>query len=117
MSAFCVFGVTYDACVKQVQKKLVPEVKEAGKPTRSMTPEEYAAAVAEKAEALFIKCKAKQVSPAFDAPQFASEWAEIAKRSKARALRIMRKGEKVDDKGAPVIRNGKPVITWVPHAQ
>lgn len=115
MSAFCVFGVTYDACVRQVQKKLEPHIKE-GKTTRPMTREEYEAAVKEKAEALFEKVRAKQVSPAFDAPQFANEWLSIANRSKARSLSIMRKGEKVDEKGAPVLRNGKPVIGWIPYA-
>lgn len=30
MSAFCVFGVTYDACVKQAKKKVAPYIKEEG---------------------------------------------------------------------------------------
>jgi hypothetical protein len=114
MTAFCVFGVTYDSCVKQVQKKLEPHVKE-GKTTRTMTREEYECAVKEKADALFEKMKARQVSPAFDAPQFANEWLAIANRSRARALLVMRKGEKVDEKGAPVLRNGRPVIGWIPY--
>jgi hypothetical protein len=28
---------------------------------------------------------------------------------------VMRKGEKVDEKGAPVLRNGRPVIGWIPY--
>jgi hypothetical protein len=116
MSAFCVFGVTYDACVEQAKKKVEPYIKEQGKPTRAMTPEEYAGAVREKADALFESAREKQISPAFDAPQFADDWIAIANRSKARALKIMRKGQKVNDKGAPILRNGKPVIGWIPYA-
>lgn len=114
MSAFCVYGVTYDSCKKQAQKKLSPHVID-GKTTRMMTAEEYAAAIEEMATALFIKSKAKQVSPAFDAPQFAKEWIDVAQRTKARALKVMRKGERTNAKGAPILKNGKPVIGWIPY--
>jgi hypothetical protein len=115
MSAFCVFGITLDQCKKAAAKK-VSTWDDKKKQPISMA--EWSEKVDALALELFEKAsRAKQISPAFDAPQFASDWISVADKTvKARSMKIMRRGKKVDEKGAPVLRKGKPVIGWIPHA-
>lgn len=115
MSAFCVFGVTLENCKKAAEKKVSTWDS---KLQVHISPAEWRKRVDALAAEIFESAKrSKQISPAFDAPQFANDWIGVADRTtKARAMRIMRRGEKTDEKGAPVIRKGKPVIGWIPYA-
>jgi hypothetical protein len=119
MGAFCVFGMT-----RQMANKLATDAEAKRKLTRqeraALTEEDVRQWIAEKAEELFSDAKARQVSPAFDAPQFANDWIDLAKRTdQAKRCRVMVRGAKVDKKGAPSIskRTGKPVMTWLPYKE
>jgi hypothetical protein len=116
MSGFCVFGVTMEQCIEKARKKVKSYDKEA---KRHLEVEEYNAKVEVLARELFATGKgAKQISPAFDAPQFARDWIELAKKTiQSHSIRMMARGEKIDDKGGPVLRKGKPVIGWTPYQQ
>ncbi|GAA0493480.1 hypothetical protein GCM10009097_06650 [Pigmentiphaga daeguensis] len=92
----------------------------AGVNRRELTREERAALVDARAAELFEKRKTRQISPAFDAPQFAREWLDIAHRSTTvRGGCLMVRGPKVDDKGTIVISKitGMPVTTWLPYEE
>lgn len=114
MSAFCVFGVTMDDCVNLARKKTKIKDREL---KRLLTQEEWVAKCDKLAREMFENCVgSKQISPAFDAPQFAHDWIEVAKKTiESKSIRIMCRGKKVDDKGGDVIRKGQPVIGWVPY--
>lgn len=119
MSAFCVFGMTEPLAKKAAEQ--------ASKTWLAKLPSNERAAIAGPEIAEWVEAKAaeilkgakpKQVSGAFDAPQFAQDWIDLAKRTvKARGLRVMVRGEKTDKNGAPVISKvtKKPVIGWVPY--
>jgi hypothetical protein len=79
---------------------------------------EYEQELAETAESLFETMKSLQVSPAFDAPQFANDWAAVAARTvKCRALQIMVRAPKTDkaDNIVKSKRTGQPVMVWKPY--
>lgn len=111
MSAFCVFGVSREDCRKKAERKVRVYDKEL---KRMLTPEEWKERVDALTEELFAQWHApKQISPSFDAPQFARDWIEVAKRcAQIEQPKIMCRGEKVDPKGKLVLRKGKPVIGW-----
>jgi hypothetical protein len=87
---------------------------------RELTEEEYSQRVATLAQELFEgAARPKQISPAFDAPQFANDWIAVGTRSGfIRAPKVMRRGERIDKHGLPVInrKTGEKVITWIPYA-
>jgi len=115
MGGFCVFGVTMEDCVARATKKIRVYDKEL---KRNLTPLEHKEKVDALAKEMFVAChRAKQISPAFDAPQFAKDWIEVAKRTiNAHSIKIMARDEKIDEKGNPVLRKGKPVIGWTPYS-
>lgn len=114
MSGFCVYGVTMKDCLEKAAKKTSSYDKAL---KRHLTVDEYKTKVDALAKELFAAGKgSKQISPAFDAPQFASDWIQVAKKTiENHSIRIMARGEKVDDKGGPVLRKGVPVIGWTPY--
>ncbi len=119
MSAFCVFGMTEPAARKiattaseTMYCNLPPPRREA------FTKEDMAAWIAKRTEEVLEGSRRMQISPAFDAPQFANEWIDLAKRTaRAKRCSIMVRGVKVDVHGNPVISKTKktPLITWVPY--
>lgn len=112
MSGFCIYGMT-KAIAKTRAMKNVSTVKNG----IQLTVDEHNALVEIEAEKILQTAKARQISPAFDAPQFALEWKEIAVRSGAVRMKLMAKGALQDAKGAPKInkRTGKPSIGWVSY--
>lgn len=116
MSGFCVFGMT-EALAKRLARDAADKHAFTREERDSMTPEKWEAWIAEKAEDILEHGNVRQVSPAFDAPQFAEEWIVLAKRTaRAKRCRIMVRGEKVDSSGM-VVRNkrGVPIMTWLPY--
>jgi hypothetical protein len=116
MSGFCDFGVTEAKAKGKAEKKVSILDK-----SRNLKPVDvYEKELAEESESIFESMKSLQVSPEFDAPQFANDWISIAKNSiKCRSLVVMCRGEKLSKSGAPVISKAtkKPVITWLPYDQ
>ena len=77
MSGFCVFGVTRQDCVKRARAK-VSTRDPANK--AALSPEEWAAKVEAEADKLFEIARPKQISPAFDSPQFCADWIALGLR-------------------------------------
>jgi hypothetical protein len=58
--------------------------------------------------------KLVKVSPEFDAPQFCRDWLATTPGEVRRAC-IMARGPKMDKQGNPVLKEGAPVLTWLPY--
>lgn len=115
MSSFCVFGVTREQCKKIARDKISQYDKDI---ERFLTQEEYAARVDAMAKELFEGgARSKQISPAFDAPQFARDWIAVGLKAQAiRTPKIMVLGVKCDKQGAEKMnKKGLPVISWLPY--
>lgn len=115
MSSFCVFGISRSDCKRIAEKKVStydPEKKV------DMSLAEWRLRADAFAESLFNEMdRAKQISPAFDAPQFCIDWINVGARGgQIKSPTVMVRGQKIDEEGVPVKRNGKPVITWLPYA-
>ncbi|RZS80615.1 hypothetical protein [Pigmentiphaga kullae] len=119
MSSFCVFGMTALVARAIAEEEIGWTVPgENFSRPRQISREERAALVDKRAAELFEKRAVRQISPAFDAPQFAHEWLDIARRStRVRGGCVMVRGPKINAKGAPVISKitGLPVTTWLPY--
>jgi hypothetical protein len=119
MSGFCVFGMTEPLALRLARAaadKRVLTVDE----RKSMTEEKWEAWIADKAKDILASGNPRQVSPLFDAPQFAREWIQLAKKTAgAKRCRVMCRSEKMDKQGALVLnkKTGKPVICWVAYKE
>lgn len=115
MGAFCVFGISKSVCRAQAEKK-TPVAEGSGKDRRYLTMQEWAVKRDEMTEQLFTAdgTRSVKISPEFDAPQFCNDWIAVNP-SHIRNARIMVRGPKVDESGAPVKRNGAPVMTWLEY--
>lgn len=69
------------------------------------------------AERLFeVSEKVVRISPEFDAPQFCRDWMAVSP-AEVRLTSIMVRGVKQGDDGKAMMRNGTPVMTWLPYAE
>jgi len=111
MTAFCVFGVSRTDCKRIAEKKVKFYDNEK---KRDLTMEEWRAAVNALAQDLFATTtRHRQVSPNFDAPQFAREWAALAQRSdQVKGADIRVRTVMLDAEGKPAKRKGKILMTW-----
>jgi len=113
MTAFCVFASSMPAAIERAEKRVSlvdPETRE------RRTESEWRALVNDAARGIFAKMKPVQVSPAFDAPQFADEWIELARATgNYDGYAIKCRGISRDKKGAPKISktSGLEIIAWV----
>lgn len=109
MSAFCVYGMTLPVATKRAEKKLEGE---------KIAIEEWNAKVREMAETILVQAAPTQVSPTFDAPQFAKDWIEVARKtSRIYAPKVMVRKPKKDKHGNPVVSKatGLPALGWEPY--
>jgi len=112
MGAFCVFGVSRSAC-RKVAEKNVPTWDSQAK--RSLSAPEWGARVAAETERLFEQTeKQVRISPELDAPQFCHDWI-ASQPGEVKLTRLMYRGPKIDKHGAAVVRDGVPVLTWLPY--
>lgn len=114
MSAFCVFGISRDQCKKRA-KEVVSAYDEKRRP---LAADEYVKRIEEFTQELFDEMeRKKQISPAFDAPQFCEDWISVGLRSGSiKWPEIMVRGQKVDKKGNKVVnKKGNPVMAWLPY--
>ncbi|CAG9177619.1 hypothetical protein [Cupriavidus pampae] len=114
MSAFCVFGMTITHAAKLAEKRLEKNGADVGCKTK----EEWRDKVRSAAEVILTNHAPVQVSPTFDAPQFARDWIEVARTtSKIYAPIVMVRTTKVDKHGNTVISKatGQPALGWSPY--
>ena len=112
MGAFCVFGVSRQACRKQAEKNVPTYCAET---KRSLSPAEWRGLVMIEIDRLFeVTERQVRISPEFDAPQFCRDWI-AASPGEVKLTRLMCRGEKIDKHGAVVVRDGAPVLTWLPY--
>lgn len=113
MTAFCVFASSMPVAIERAKKRVSlidPHTKE------RRTESEWLAVVKEVAPSIFAKMKPVQVSPAFDAPQFAEEWIELARATgDYDGYAIKCRGISRDKTGAPKISktSGLEITAWV----
>ncbi|CAK9889167.1 hypothetical protein [Pseudomonas fluorescens] len=84
-----------------------------------LTQAEWNLAVEQQAAKIMAGEKVKQLSQMFDAPQYAQQFMELARKTgKCRDLRIRAKCEITDAKGKPVInpKTKMPRIGWTDYA-
>lgn len=121
MTAFCVFGMTEPLARKAATRASETWVARMSEQERQeLSKAEVEEWIAAKTAEIMRAGRSVQVSGAFDAPQFANDWIELARRTiKTRGLAVMVRGEKVDKHGASVIskKTKKPVIGWVNYRE
>lgn len=113
MTAFCVFASSMPVAIERAEKRvdLIDPVTR-----KRRTESEWRALVSDAARAIFAKMKPVQVSPAFDAPQFAEEWIDLARATgDYDGYAIKCRGISRDKTGSPKISktSGLEIIAWV----
>ncbi|KDC59430.1 hypothetical protein L512_5223 [Bordetella bronchiseptica MBORD624] len=117
MTAFCVFGMTEPLAKKAATRASETWVARMSEQERKeLSKAEIEEWIEVKTADIMRAGRSVQVPSAFDAPQFAKDWIDLAQRTvKTRSLTVMVRGEKIDKHGAPVIskKTKKPVIGWI----
>lgn len=113
MTAFCVYGVSMANCRKTAEKSV--KKWDVAK-QRDLTVAEWGDLVRAKALELFNSAtRQRQISPAFDTPDFCQDWLNVSKQEEVRLARVMVRGPKMDKKGNRVTKSGVQVMTWVSY--
>ncbi|WP_207239425.1 hypothetical protein [Pseudomonas sp. GW456-L15] len=117
MSTFAVFGMTAGVALAEARKitKTTKPIGKAGCPPLELTLPEWNEAVEKQAAAIFGGEKVKQLSQLFDAPQYAQQFIELARKAgPCRDLRIRAKAVLTDAEGKPVInpKTKAPMVGW-----
>ncbi|WEJ03547.1 hypothetical protein N2A98_15455 [Pseudomonas sp. FJ2-5-13] len=106
MSTFAVFGMTLDVAMAEARKTVKttrPDPKRPGHKIE-LSVDDWLYKVAQKAEQIMGGVRVKQLSPLFDAPQYAEHFIELARKgSKCRDMRIKAKRTLVDAQGKLII--------------
>jgi hypothetical protein len=106
MSTFAVFGMTRDVAMAEARRTVKttrPDPKRAGH-NIELTVDEWMHKVGLRADQIMGGARVKQLSPLFDAPQYAEQFIELARKSgKCRDIRIRTKAVLVDAQGKPII--------------
>lgn len=98
MGAFCVFGVSRAAC-KLLAEKKTPTHEGEGKNRRELTMAEWTERRDRLAQQLFEQTeKPARISPEFDAPQFCTDWINVAP-AQLKLTTVMVRGPKFDGGG------------------
>lgn len=106
MSTFAVFGMTLDVATTEARKKTSGTRKNL-KVLGGVEPipeAEWLEMVRKRVEKIMRGGTVRQLSPMFDAPQYAEQFIELARKTlKCRDMRIRAKAMLVDAKGEPII--------------
>ncbi|NAQ13472.1 MULTISPECIES: hypothetical protein [Pseudomonas syringae group] len=122
MSTFAVFGMTMAWALSEARKK-TPTTRanpKTGGPPIELTLEEWMVKVERNAEHIMAGAKMRQLSPAFDAPQFARQFVELARKSgRCRDLKIRARHALVDAQGEPLLhkKTKAPRIGWQDYSE
>ena len=120
MSTFAVFGMTRDVAMAEAKKTVKttrPDPKNVGQKIE-LTVDEWLYKVALKADQIMGGGKVKQLSPLFDAPQYAEQFIALARKGgKCRDMRIRAKAVLKDTEGKPVVnpKTKAPKVGWVDY--
>ncbi|HXS04841.1 MAG TPA: hypothetical protein VN731_10220 [Rhodanobacter sp.] len=109
MSTFAVFGMTKTVAITEAQKKT---------PAGAMSETQWLKKVDETVETIMRGKRVKQLSAAFDAPQFAEEFMHIALRMEVcRDMSVKARQVVTDAHGKPVYtkRGKSPKKAWLPY--
>jgi hypothetical protein len=102
---------------RQKAEKKVPTAVGVGKDRRALTQPEWMELVRKEAATIFETAeRSVKISPEFDAPQFCRDWIAVAP-GEVRLTKIMARGAKTDAEGNRVLRDGRPVMTWLEYDQ
>ncbi|WP_422419192.1 hypothetical protein [Pseudomonas sp. GZD-222] len=115
MSTFAVFGMTANVALAMARET----TKTSRLPTAGLTLAEWNKAVEEQAAKIMAGKKVRQLSQLFDAPQYAEQFMELARKTgQCRDLRIRAKCEITDAKGKPVInaKTKMPKVGWTEYS-
>lgn len=120
MSTFAVFGMTADVALAEARKitKNVRPSLVLGSPPLEMSLGEWNLAVEQQVAKIMKGTAIRQLSPLFDAPQYAERFAELARKAgRCRDLRIRAKCALTDAEGNPIInkKTKAPRIGWVDY--
>lgn len=106
MSTFAVFGMTLDLANTEARKKTSGTRKNLKAPggVEPIPEAEWLALVEKRAQKIMGGGTVRQLSPMFDAPQYAEQFIELARKTlKCRDMHIRAKAVLVDAKGKPII--------------
>lgn len=118
MSTFAVFGMTADVALAEARKitKTTKPSEKVGCPPLELSLGEWNLAVEQAAAKIMKSEKVKQLSQLFDAPQYAEQFMELARKTgRCRDLRIRAKCVITDAAGKPVInkKTKAPKVGWI----
>ena len=125
MSTFAVFGMTRDVALAEAKKRTKGTRKNVKAPggVEPIPLAEWMELVEKKAEQIMGGGTVRQLSPLFDAPQYAAQFIELARKTlRCRDMRIKAKAVLVDAKGKPIInpKTKAPKVgfsEWPPRQQ
>ena len=106
MSTFAVFGMTLDLANTEARKKTSGTRKNLKAPggVEPIPEAEWLAMVEKRAQKIMGGGTVRQLSPMFDAPQYAEQFIELARKTlKCRDMHIRAKAVLIDAKGKPII--------------
>ena len=106
MSTFAVFGMTLDVAKTEARKKTAGTRKNPKAPggVEPIPEAEWLELVAKRTEKIMGGGTVRQLSPLFDAPQYAEQFIELARRTlRCRDMQIRAKAVLVDAKGKLII--------------
>ena len=106
MSTFAVFGMTRDVALAEAKKRTKGTRKNVKAPggVEPIPLAEWLELVEKKTEQIMGGGTVRQLSPLFDAPQYAEQFIELARKTlRCRDMQIRAKAVLVDAKGKPII--------------
>lgn len=106
MSTFAVFGMTRPVAFAEAKKRIKGTRKNLQAPggVEQIPLAEWLAMVERKTEQIMGGGTVRQLSPLFDAPQYAEQFIELARKTlQCRDMKIRTKAVLVDAKGKPII--------------
>lgn len=120
MSTFAVFGMTRDMAVAEAKKKVATVKTDGSVPggRRELTMAEWMEAVEKRAKEIMAGHTVRQLSPMFDAPQYAEEFIALARKTlECRDMHIKLRTTLTDASGQPLThkKTGAPKTGWRPY--
>lgn len=106
MSTFTVFGMTIDVAIAEARKKTSGTRKNLKAPggVEPIPEHEWLEMVRKRAEKIMGGATVRQLSPMFDAPQYAEQFMELARKTlRCRDLKIRAKAVLTDTKGKSIL--------------